>query len=207
MKQTSMSGGLASSQQFEQLTYPGNLSHELLQVLLVEPRQMSSRDLFSYIRFLDENRLDAEVERLIFWQKMFAPVTIVIMCLLALPFVLGSQRQSNTGQRLLIGILLGLSFAVVDRVMTPLGVRIGADSFAIAMMPNLIVLRTGGLPARRQVRAGHRPAAVVPVYFGADRLITRVWLKRSCQVYGLNNRHQYPSPRHSRESKAQASLR
>jgi lipopolysaccharide export system permease protein len=138
VKQTSMSGGLASSQQFEQLTYPGNLSHELLQVLLVEPRQMSSRDLFSYIRFLDENRLDAEVERLIFWQKMFAPVTIVIMCLLALPFVLGSQRQSNTGQRLLIGILLGLSFAVVDRVMTPLGVRIGADSFAIAMMPNLL---------------------------------------------------------------------
>jgi len=138
VKQTSMDEGLASSQQFEYLSYPGNLSHELLQVLLVEPRQMSSRDLFSYIRFLDENRLDAEVERLIFWQKMFAPLTIVIMCLLAIPFVLGSQRQSNTGQRLLLGIFLGLSFAIVDQVLTQLGVRIGAESIAIALAPNLL---------------------------------------------------------------------
>jgi len=138
VKQTSMSKGQASSQQFERLVYPGNLSHELLQVLMVEPRQMSSRNLFAYIHFLDENRLDAEVERLIFWQKMFVPVTIVIMCLLAFPFVLGSQRQSNTGQRLLIGILLGLSFVAVDRILTQVGIRIGANAFAVALMPNLL---------------------------------------------------------------------
>ena len=99
---------------------------------------MSSRDLYSYIKFLDDNRLDAEVERLIFWQKMFAPVTIIIMCLLAFPFVLGSQRRSNTGQRLMIGILLGLSFAVVDRVLTQLGVQWGLDALAVALMPNLL---------------------------------------------------------------------
>jgi lipopolysaccharide export system permease protein len=99
---------------------------------------MSSRDLYAYIKFLDENRLGAEVERLIFWQKIFTPVTIVIMCLLAFPFVLGSQRQSNTGQRLLIGILLGLSFAVVDRVLTQLGVQFGINAFTVAVMPNLL---------------------------------------------------------------------
>jgi lipopolysaccharide export system permease protein len=138
VSQTSLSAGEASSQEFEQLIYPGNLSHELLRVLLTEPRQMSSRDLYSYIKFLDENRLDAEVERLIFWQKIFAPLTIVIMCLLAFPFVLGSQRQSNTGQRLLIGILLGLSFAAVDQVLTQLGVRFGINALTVAVMPNLL---------------------------------------------------------------------
>jgi lipopolysaccharide export system permease protein len=138
VSQTSLSAGEASSQEFEQLIYPGNLSHELLRVLLTEPRQMSSRDLYSYIKFLDENRLDAEVERLVFWQKIFAPLTIVIMCLLAFPFVLGSQRQSNTGQRLLIGILLGLSFAAVDQVLTQLGVRFGINALTVAVMPNLL---------------------------------------------------------------------
>ena len=138
VSQTSLSAGETSSQYFERLIYSGNLSHELLQVLLIKPRQMSSRDLYAYIKFLDENRLDAEVERLIFWQKIFAPLTIVIMCLLAFPFVLGSQRQSNTGQRLLIGILLGLSFAVVDRVLTQLGVQFGINALAVALTPSLL---------------------------------------------------------------------
>jgi len=138
VSQTSLSAGEASSQHFERLIYSGNLSHELLQVLLIKPRKMSSRDLYAYIKFLDENRLDAEVERLIFWQKIFAPLTTVIMCLLAFPFVLGSQRQSNTGQRLLIGILLGLSFAVVDRVLTQLGVQFGINALAVALTPSLL---------------------------------------------------------------------
>jgi lipopolysaccharide export system permease protein len=140
VSQTVLANGGASSQQIESLIYPGNISHELLQVLLVDPRHMSSRELISYLRFLDDNRLDAEVERLIFWQKMFAPVTIIIMCLLAFPFVLGSQRQSNTGQRLLIGIVLGLSFMVIDRVLTQLGTRFGVTPFAVVLMPNLLFL-------------------------------------------------------------------
>jgi lipopolysaccharide export system permease protein len=158
VKQTSMNEGQASSQQFEQLIYPGNLSHELLQVLLIEPRQMSSRNLFAYIRFLDENRLDAEVERLIFWQKMFAPVSIVTMCLLAFPFVLGSQRQSNAGQRLLIGILLGLSFVIVDQILSQLGTRIGANTIVIALMPNLLFLALAVfLLVRRSGQGAGRP--------------------------------------------------
>lgn len=139
-RQTTITDGKASSQVFDRLIYPGNLSHQLLQVLLVKPRQMSSRDLLAYVQFLDVNRLDAEVERLIFWQKMFAPLTIVIMCLLAFPFVMGSQRQSNTGQRLLIGILLGLSFVVIDRVLTQLGAQLGVNAFVIALAPNLLFL-------------------------------------------------------------------
>ncbi len=95
------------------MLYEGKLSLRLLEVLMIEPRQMSSNDLRAYLNFLDENKLEGRVERMIFWQKQFAPLTIIVMCLLALPFVLGSQRQGDTGQRLLIGILLGLSFAAV----------------------------------------------------------------------------------------------
>lgn len=140
VSQTTLVDGGSSSQQLDSLIYPGNLSHELLQILLVDPRHMSSRDLTAYLRFLDDNRLDGAVERLIFWQKMFSPLTIVIMCLLAFPFVLGSQRQSNTGQRLLIGILLGLSFVVIDRVLIQLGTQLGVTPFAVALMPSLLFL-------------------------------------------------------------------
>ena len=140
VEQTTFGADRSEARQLERLVYPGNLSHQLLQVLLVEPRHMSSRNLWAYLEFLDENRLDAKVERLIFWQKMFTPLTIVLMCLLAFPFVTGSQRQSNTGKRLLIGILLGLSFAVIDRVLTQLGTQLGLMPFAVALAPNLLFL-------------------------------------------------------------------
>ena len=128
------------TQGYDKLVYKGNLSPQLLEVLMIEPRQMSSGDLRAYLNFLEENRLDDRVERLIFWQKLLAPFTIVIMCLLAFPFVLGSQRQGNTGQRLLIGILLGLAFVVVDRLVVQLGTQFQFNALAIALIPNLAFL-------------------------------------------------------------------
>ena len=130
----------ASSLHFDQLLYEGRLSHDLLQVLMIEPRQMSSSDLHAYLNFLDENRLDASVERLVFWQKLFAPFGILVMCLLAFPFVLGPQRQSNTGYRLMIGMVLGLSFVVVDRLLTQLGSQFQINAVIVALLPNLVFL-------------------------------------------------------------------
>jgi lipopolysaccharide export system permease protein len=140
VEQTTIDAQGSSTQRFERLVYPGNLSHQLLQVLLVNPWQMASRDLWAYLSFLDENRLDSKPEQLIFWQKILTPLTVVIMCLLAFPFALGSQRQSNAGKRLLIGILLGLSFVAINRVLTQLGTQLGVDAMLSALAPNLLFL-------------------------------------------------------------------
>jgi lipopolysaccharide export system permease protein len=129
-----------NSQYFERLLYEGRLSQDLLQVLMIKPRKMSSRDLLAYLEFLDTNRLDSSAERLILWRKFFAPMTIFIMCLLVIPFVLGSQRQASSGQRLLVGILLGLAFVVADRLLTQLGSQVGIAPLVVALLPNLLFL-------------------------------------------------------------------
>ncbi len=138
--QTDFAAKSSTSRSFERLRYEGSLSHNLLRVLLVEPRRMSSMDLYAYVTFLDENRLDARVERLIFWQKLLAPATIVIMCLLAFPFILGSQRHGNSGQRLMFGILLGLAYVVMERLLTQLGSQFDINALTVALLPNLLFL-------------------------------------------------------------------
>jgi lipopolysaccharide export system permease protein len=138
--QTTLGDGQSQVQQLDRLVYQGNLSHQLLQVLLISPWQMSGRDLYAYLNFLDENRLDARSEKLIFWQKMFSPLTVIIMCLLAFPFALGSQRQSNAGTRLLIGILLGLSFVAISRVVTQIGTQVGVNAMLSVLATNLLFL-------------------------------------------------------------------
>lgn len=129
-----------ATESYDQMVYEGKLSLRLLEVLMIEPRQMSINDLRAYLNFLDENKLDGRVERLIFWQKLFAPLTIIVMCLLAFPFVLGSQRQGSSGQRLLIGILLGLAFVVVERLVIQLGTQFDSNALLIALLPNLTFL-------------------------------------------------------------------
>ena len=126
--------------EYDELNYSGNISFQLLDALMIEPGQMSSSDLYAYLNFLRKNNLDTTAEILIFWQKVLAPITVIIMCILAIPFVLGSQRQSNSGQRLMIGILLGLGYVVADRLLTLLGSHIGVTPALNAVSPTLLFL-------------------------------------------------------------------
>lgn len=125
---------------FDEMVYSGNISHQLLEALMIEPRQMSSSDLYAYLAFLEENELDTSTVSLTFWQKIIAPFTVLIMCVLGLPFVLGSQRQNNTGQRLMLGILLGLVYVVADRLLIQLGSQININPFVNALSPSLLFL-------------------------------------------------------------------
>ncbi|MDH5353018.1 MAG: LPS export ABC transporter permease LptG [Gammaproteobacteria bacterium] len=140
VKQTVIGENETVAHEFDELVYEGKVSDQLLGALLIEPRQMSSVDLHTYLNFLQQNNLDASVERLTFWQKIFAPLTIMVMCILAVPFVLGSQRQGNAGQRLMIGILLGLSYVVIGRLSTQLGSQINISPILNALMPGLLFL-------------------------------------------------------------------
>lgn len=131
--------------------YTGRLSQQLLRVLLYEPRWMSTSALAAYVGFLENNGLDARLERLVLWQKRLQPLTIVIMCLLALPFVLGEQRHTGAGHRLLLGILLGLAFVVAERVLVQVGTQLALDGLIVALSPNLVFFALAvGLFLRRQ---------------------------------------------------------
>ena len=118
--------------------YRGGLSEDLLSSLVIDPGQMSLLDLAGYIRFLEDNGIDTSVESLAFWRKLYAPITLVVMALLALPFVSGSQRLGNVGQRLVIGILLGLVFVMLDKLLIQLGLQWRLPASINALMPTAL---------------------------------------------------------------------
>ncbi len=118
--------------------YRGALSEDLLASLVIDPGQMSLPDLYGYIRFLEDNGIDTAVESLAFWRKLYAPITLLVMALLALPFVSGSQRQGNAGQRLVTGILLGLVFVMLDKLLIQLGLQWSLPAFINALLPTAL---------------------------------------------------------------------
>ena len=112
---------------------------DLFDVLKTEPEDMSARDLYAYANYLQQNNLDADVYRLQFWMKLFTPITCMVMLLLALPLVFGAQaRSGGAGQRVVIGLSIGIVFYVLNQLVNHLGLVYGAPPLLSAALPPLL---------------------------------------------------------------------
>lgn len=116
---------------------------DLFAVIAVKPGDMSAIDLYKYSDYLENNQLDASHYRLAFWLKVITPLSTLVMLLIALPFVFGTLRSGSSGQRVLIGILIGIGYFILGRVVNHIGQVYGLHPLLSAVLPMLIVLIYG----------------------------------------------------------------
>lgn len=115
------------------------LSPEVLELFVLESRSLSALGLLQLIDYLEANDLDALNQRLSLWRKLVAPITVMVMMLLAVPFVLGPLRDSGAGQRLLVGIMIGLGFYLCNEVSASIGQLYQWPAPVSAAAPTLVV--------------------------------------------------------------------
>ncbi len=127
------------SERIDRMDWQGTLSPEVLRLFVLEANSLSMPGLLSLIDYMDDNGLDAREYRLSLWRKLMAPLTVMVMMLFAVPFVLGSQRSGGAGQRLLIGILVGLVFYVVNEVGASMGQLYAWPPALAAGMPTALL--------------------------------------------------------------------
>lgn len=125
------------------------LAPSLLNLFVVDTDSLSARGLYRYIRYLRANGIDAERYVAAFWGKLIEPVSVMLMILLALPFVFGPMRSSSTGQRLLIGMLVGVGFYVFNSIFTQTGVIFGLNAVVAAVFPTALLALISGLAVSR----------------------------------------------------------
>ena len=73
-----------------------------------------------------------------FWQKLFYPLSIVVMLLLALPFAFMPTRKGGVGVRVMTGIFLGLLFFIMNSMVQFLGPLLSIAPFLVAVAPVLL---------------------------------------------------------------------
>ncbi len=122
-----------------------------LAAISVEPRDMAAANLYRYIGYLERNGLSAEIYRLAFWSRIATPLSSLVMLLLAIPFVFGPLRSVGVGQRLFVGVLVGLVFYIFNRGLSHLSLIYGIAPALSAFAP-LLLFTAIGLIALRQVR-------------------------------------------------------
>lgn len=82
--------------------------------------ELSMLGLWQTMRYRKLNDLDYRPYQLAFLQKMIQPIAIVIMMLLAIPFIFGPLRSSTQGFKLVIGMVVGFLFHTINDLFGPL---------------------------------------------------------------------------------------
>jgi lipopolysaccharide export system permease protein len=131
--------------QWDQLMAPG-----VLDVVVLEPESMSVRELRRYIDYLTRNGLESERHQLALWLRLTAPAAGLVMLFLAVPFVFGSLRNVGAGQRLLVGVMVGIGFQLLVQILSHTGQVYGIPPAVSALAPILLFL-AGGVWALRRV--------------------------------------------------------
>ncbi len=90
------------------------ISPALLPVLAMQPDEMTISTLYSYIEFRKANKLDVKSYELQFWNRIFAPLMLPIMMLIAIPFGMSSHR-SSIQIRLILSIAVGFGFYIISQ--------------------------------------------------------------------------------------------
>ncbi|HEY0973973.1 MAG TPA: LPS export ABC transporter permease LptG [Solimonas sp.] len=139
VRRTRFEDGRTVSDEATEAQWPGRITPEVLRLFVLEANSLSTPGLMRLIDYMDVNGLDAGSYRLSLWRKLMAPLTVMAMMLFAVPFVLGSQRDSGAGQRVLIGILIGLGFYVVNEVTASLGQLYAWPPVLAAGLPTLLL--------------------------------------------------------------------
>jgi len=98
------------------------LRPSLLTVYQVAPEKLELNTLWENMRLLDTGAQKTARFEIAFWNKVFYPVSVLVMMIVALPFSYFQRRQGGVGFRMFAGTILGLTFFLIGRLFSNLGV-------------------------------------------------------------------------------------
>jgi lipopolysaccharide export system permease protein len=91
--------------------------------------------LLEYITYLQNNQQDSDRYQLALWRKIMQPLTIAVMLLVALSYVFGPLRSVTMGARVIMGVLTGFGFFIVDQVFGNMALVYQLPSIVGATLP------------------------------------------------------------------------
>lgn len=123
--------------------WPSGIEPEVLELYVLEADTLSVAGLMRLIGYLESNGLDTSEQQLELWRKFVAPITVMAMVLFAVPFVFGPTRGGGAGQRLLIGVLVGIGFHLLNEISANFGALYSWPAPLAAGLPTALLMAAG----------------------------------------------------------------
>jgi lipopolysaccharide export system permease protein len=120
--------------------WPSTLSAGVVAAAVLPESSMSTFELFRYISHLADNEQAAQRYEIKFWKRALYPLACLVMIGLALPFAYMHGRSGGVSLKVFGGIMLGISFVLLNNVAAHLGLLRDWTPWMVAATPSLIYL-------------------------------------------------------------------
>jgi lipopolysaccharide export system permease protein len=124
----------------ERYEWASTLPAGVVAAAVMPENSMSTLELFRYISHLADNEQAAQRYEIRFWKRALYPLACLVMVALALPFAYLHGRAGGVSLKVFGGIMLGISFVLLNNVAAHLGLLKGWTPWIVAATPSLIYL-------------------------------------------------------------------
>ena len=122
------------------MIWPGGLKREVVAAAVLPLSTMSTYALYTYMSHLSEHEQAAQRYEIQFWRKALYPFACLVMLGLALPFAYMHGRSGGVNVKVFGGILLGISFVLLNNVSGHLGLLRSWTPWIAAGAPSVVYL-------------------------------------------------------------------
>jgi len=119
------------------------LTPDLLNVLVLDPDNLSIRNLYYYTHYLHDQHIENNDYSLAFWKKALDPLATASLVLIAISFVFGPLRSVTMGQRVFTGVMVGVAFLTAQRLFGPSSLVFGFSPLLAVLFPIIVCVGIG----------------------------------------------------------------
>lgn len=148
---TNLSGDTIRSSKQDNMEWVSSLTPDKLGVVTVKPESLSLRGLIEYLDYLKANQQDTSRYLLAFWRKVMQPITVAVMLLVALSFIFGPLRSVSMGARIIMGIVTGITFFLVNQMFGSISLVYQLPPVLGAVLPSVMFVLISVYFIRRKI--------------------------------------------------------
>ena len=115
------------------------LDRDLVSLTVVKPENLNVIELYRFVNYLESNGLDADLYIAAFQSRIASIFALPIMCLLALPFSLGFLREKGTGYRILLGVIIGLIYFLIENTLVESSQVYNINPILVGWLPTFLL--------------------------------------------------------------------
>jgi lipopolysaccharide export system permease protein len=123
-----------------QMSWPSSLAANVVAAAVLPLNTMSTVELWRYSEHLDDQEQASQRYDILFWKKALYPLACLVMMALALPFAYLHARAGGVSLKVFGGIMLGISFVLLNNVSGHLGMLRNWAPWVAAATPGLVYL-------------------------------------------------------------------
>lgn len=124
----------------EKMSWPSRIEPEILSIADSRPKYLSIRDIIKYKAFqVDKANIPIKYD-IALWSKFSYPLLVIATAMTGLPFLFGLLRSGGFGQRLLIGVMIGIVLYLVNRTLLNVGEVYHVHPVVVTALPSLIIM-------------------------------------------------------------------